>query len=125
MLNYSTSPLSKTFFLLYAVIIPLAFYYNCVQKKDMDLLCICYSAEMCHQSEKSHLEDDEFAFEYSQEVARLLSHDHPDLYRSSIVLVINIDGLEGASCDLIFSGMTALMQDRHEIKLILFSIYQS
>lgn len=67
--------------------------------------------------EKSHLEDDEFSFENSQEVARLLSHDHPDLNRGSIVLVINVDSLVGASCDLIFSGMAALVQNRHKVRL--------
>jgi len=58
-----------------------------------------------------HLKDDEFSLENSKEMARLLSHDHPDLDRGPIVLVINIDGLVGASCDLIFSGMTALVQE--------------
>lgn len=41
----------------------------------------------------------------------LLSHDHPDLNRSSIVLLIKVDGLVGAGCDLIRGGMSALMLD--------------
>lgn len=56
-----------------------------------------------------YLKDDEFPFENGEEMARLLSHDHPDLHWGSIVLVINIDGLEGAGCDLIFGGVTALV----------------
>lgn len=51
-------------------------------------------------------------------MARLFSHDHPDLDRGSIVLVIDIDSLVGASCDFIFSGMTPLVSDRHKVKLI-------
>lgn len=66
---------------------------------------------------KNHLKDDEFSFENSQEVAGLLSHDHPDLNRGSIVLVINVDSLVGASGDLICSGMAALMENRHEDRL--------
>ena len=56
-----------------------------------------------------YLKDDEFAFENSEEVTRLLSHDHPDLHRRSIVLVINVHSLVGAGCDLVFSGVTALV----------------
>lgn len=62
------------------------------------------------QSPPSYLKDDEFAFENSQEVARLLSHHHPDLDRGSVVFVIDIDSLVGAGCDLIFSGVAALVQ---------------
>lgn len=57
---------------------------------------------------KSYLKNDKFAFENSQEVAGLLSHDHSDLNWGSIVLVINIDSLEGARCNLIACGMASL-----------------
>lgn len=60
---------------------------------------------------KSNLKDDEFSFKNGQEVSGLLSHDHPDLHRSSIVLFIKVDGLIGAGCDLICGGMSALMLD--------------
>lgn len=59
--------------------------------------------------EKVYLKDDEFAFENSEEVARLLPHHHPDLDRGSIVLVVQVDGLVGAGCDLVFGGVTALV----------------
>lgn len=59
---------------------------------------------------KSHLKDDEFSFEDSQEVARLLSHHHSDLDRGSVVHIVNGNSLVGAGCDLIFGSMTSLMQ---------------
>lgn len=60
---------------------------------------------------KWYLKDDEFSFKNGQEVAGLLSHDHPDLHRSSIVLLIKVDGLVGTGCDLICCGMSALVLD--------------
>lgn len=51
-------------------------------------------------------------------MARLLSHDHPDLDRGSVVLVINVDGLVGASCDLIRRGVMALVWDEHKVEVI-------
>lgn len=59
--------------------------------------------------ELSHLENDELPFEQSQELAGLLSHDHPDLHRGSFVFVINDVRLGGALCDLVFAGMAALL----------------
>lgn len=64
---------------------------------------------------KSYLKNDKFAFENSQEVAGLLSHDHSDLNWGSIVLVINIDSLEGACCNLIACGMASLKLKRKEV----------
>lgn len=52
-------------------------------------------------------------------MARLLSHDHPDLHRGSIVFVININSLVGTSCDLIIGGMTTLEQDVKSCELLL------
>lgn len=58
-----------------------------------------------------YLKDDEFAFKDCQEMPWLLSHDHPDLDWGSVVFVVYIDSLVGASCDLIISGMTTLAFD--------------
>lgn len=63
----------------------------------------------CLPGELSHLENDELPFEQSQELAGLLSHDHPDLHRGSFVFVINDVRLGGALCDLVFAGMAALL----------------
>lgn len=63
---------------------------------------------------KSYLKNDEFAFENSQEMAGLFSHDHSNLDRGSIVHVININSLEGACCDLIVCGVAPLMSDREK-----------
>lgn len=67
---------------------------------------------------ESNLEDDEFAFENSQEMAGLLSHDHPDLDWGAVVLVIDSDGLIGARCHLIFGGMASLVKHTHTQKKI-------
>lgn len=45
----------------------------------------------------------------------LLSHDHPDLHRGAVVLVVDVDGLIGASCDLISGGMSALAEDTYKV----------
>lgn len=65
----------------------------------------------CLRKRISYLKDDEFSFKNRQEVSGLLSHDHPDLHRSSIVLLIKVDGLVGASCDLIRGGISTLTLD--------------
>lgn len=44
-------------------------------------------------------------------MAGLLSHDHPDLHRSPIVLLVKVDGLVGTGCDLICGGVSALVSD--------------
>lgn len=52
-------------------------------------------------------------------MAGLLPHDHPDLHRSSIVLLVNVDGLVGARRDLIRGGVPALVLDTRSSQRLL------
>lgn len=74
---------------------------------------------VCDFENKLYLKDNEFAFKNSQEMPWLFSHDHPDLDRGTIVLVVDVNCLIGTCCDLIFSCMAALVTT---IKLFNFMV---
>ncbi len=57
---------------------------------------------------KNHLKNDESALKDGQEVSGLFSHDHSDLYRGSIVFVIQIHRLISTCRHLVSCSIATL-----------------